>query len=130
MDLNSFWEVQCAHFIVSLLFTFSRSECPCPKNFTGEESFDADFHWQVADIGVRTVNGRASKSDGLRMRSEARGGGDWGDVGDVRDSVCSVVLGHRRLMAFHGRKRPDAEPFYLNKDRRRPYIYSDFLWAQ
>ena len=42
VDLNSFWEVQCAHFIVSLLFTFSRSECPCPKNFTGEESFDAD----------------------------------------------------------------------------------------
>ena len=132
VDLNSFWEVQCAHFIVSLLFTFSRSECPCPKNFTGEESFDADFHWQVADIGVRTVNGRAAmgyrfkgnKSDGLRMRSEARGDGDWVYVGDVRDSVFSIFLWHRRLMAFHGRKRPDAQPFYLDKDQRRPYTYS------
>ena len=27
-------------------------------------------------------------------------------------------------MAFHGRKRPDAQPFYLDKDQRRPYTYS------
>ena len=65
------------------------------------------------------------------MRSVARGDGDWVYVGDVRDSVFSIFLWHRRLMAFHGRKRPDAQPFYLDKDQRRPYTYScglnDFL---
>ena len=31
-----FWEVQFAFFLIILLGTFSRSECPCPKTFTGK----------------------------------------------------------------------------------------------
>jgi hypothetical protein len=34
-----YWEVQFAFFLVVLLFTFSRSECPCPKAFTGPNAW-------------------------------------------------------------------------------------------
>ena len=36
---DSFWEVQWAFIMLIFLFTFSRTECPCPKNFSGEESW-------------------------------------------------------------------------------------------
>jgi hypothetical protein len=42
-------------FIIIMLFTFSRSECPCPKTFTGRGQFDADQHWMVRDFSIRKL---------------------------------------------------------------------------
>ena len=43
-DRSSFEEVQHSFFLNVLYFTFSRTECPCPKTFDG---FDENIHWQV-----------------------------------------------------------------------------------
>ena len=83
VDINSFWEVQFMFFASILLFTFSRSECPCPKHFTGEESWDDNKHWMVRDICIRMVSGvfvlavrfKAVKQDPRIERPEARGNG-------------------------------------------------------
>jgi hypothetical protein len=39
--------------VLVLLFTFSRTECPCPKAWTGPNAFDSNQHWQVADFKLR-----------------------------------------------------------------------------
>ena len=40
VSLDSFLEVQLAFLILCLLYTFSRTECPCPKAFSGREVYD------------------------------------------------------------------------------------------
>eukprot|EP00966_Prymnesium_polylepis_P327716 7383561-Prymnesium_polylepis.1 len=39
-DQHDFRSVQLALFLLVLLYTFSRSECPCPKHYTGRDKFD------------------------------------------------------------------------------------------
>ena len=41
-----------------LLFTFSRAETPCPKNFTGVHVFDEAKHWQWQDAYLVHCDGR------------------------------------------------------------------------
>ena len=144
VDLSSFREVQAAHLVNVLLFTFSRSEAALPKNFSGEESFDPQFHWVSADMKSKTVNGRAAfgvrmkgnKTDPRVERPTARGEaddpGDWVYIGNVVDSVFSIFTWHRRLMAFHkvrtgGAARDPSEPFYLDEDQSRPLRYRSGL---
>jgi hypothetical protein len=57
IDVDVFWEVQFAVFMIILLGTFSRSECPCPKTFTGKEKWDPTKHWMVQDILIKLVAG-------------------------------------------------------------------------
>jgi len=55
VDMDVFWEVQFAFFLIILLGTFSRSECPCPKTFTGKDRWNPDKHWMVQDIAIQLV---------------------------------------------------------------------------
>eukprot|EP00966_Prymnesium_polylepis_P002223 51233-Prymnesium_polylepis.1 len=49
-DRSDFGSVQLTLFIRVLLYTFSRSECPCPKSYSGRDKFDPGVHWTVADF--------------------------------------------------------------------------------
>ena len=143
VDLSSFEEVQGMFLTVLLLFTFSRSECPCPKAFTGEGAWDDDKHWMVRDIVIRMVAGvwvlcvrfKAIKQDPRIERPEARGdgtesgaaahgGADWVYVGDCPGSDLSPFTWYRRLMTFYEGPREPTEPFFMARDRQRPYTYS------
>ena len=46
--LSNHWSdrerVQFGFLVLLLLFTFSRVECPCPKNYSGEDSWDDKKH--------------------------------------------------------------------------------------
>ena len=133
-DMNSFEEVQHSFFLTVLYFTFSRSECPCPKTFDG---FDPEIHWQVRDILWRVVGDVAGtavyalgvrfkgiKQDPRMERPAAAGDGDWAYVGDVPGSTFSILFWLKALMAFYAglNRRPD-DPFFVARDRTRPYTY-------
>ena len=49
LDPTDFDDAQFGLFLLMLLFTFSRAETPCPKNFTGVHVFDEAKHWQWQD---------------------------------------------------------------------------------
>jgi hypothetical protein len=138
-----FWEVQFMFFLVVLLFTFSRSECPCPKSFTGKNSWDDMKHWMVRDIVIKLVSGawvlgvrfKAIKQDPRIERPEARstgaapgeakkGGSDWSYIGDAPSSPLSPFFWYRMLMEFYEGPRPETDPFFMAKDRVRPYTYA------
>jgi len=80
VDLDSFEEVQAANLMLMLLFTFARSETPCPKTLGG---FDADQHLRVCDVQPvgspfrLRVRLKRIKQDQRIERPEARGEGDW-----------------------------------------------------
>ena len=132
-DESSFADVQYALFILILYFTFSRTECPCPKTWTGKQQFDPDQHWQVKDIQVVNRDGamvlgvrfKRTKADARIERPEAdpRGEGDWAYVGDVPDSVFSVFKWYQLLVSFYPEGRDALEPFFMAKDRVRCYTY-------
>ena len=132
-DLSSFEEVQFVFFLLVLFFTFSRSESPCPKVFSG---FDSAQHWQVRDIVWRRVVDRvrsayalavrfkAVKQDPRLVRPAAQGDGDWCYVGDAPDTVFSVLLWFQRLSEFYPHGRDPDDPFFMSRDRSRPYTYT------
>ena len=99
VNLDSFVEVQLAFIILCLLYTFSRTECPCPKAFSGREVYDPEVHWNVCDfdvaitalVRVLRIRFRVIKQDQRVERPEARGDGDWAVVGDVPNSKWSPV---------------------------------------
>ena len=126
---ESSWQDVCFNlFLLILLFTFSRSECPCPKTFNG---FDPEHHWQVRDLQWVCIEGlwclavrfKAIKQDPRVVRPEARGDGDWSYVGDVPGSVFSILRWLKAFMSFFADARGPDEPFFLNKDRTKPYTY-------
>ena len=133
-DPTSFADVQYALFILILYFTFSRTECPCPKTWTGKHPFDPEQHWQVKDIQIMNRDGamvlgvrfKRIKQDPRIERPEAdpRGEGDWAYVGDVPDSVFSVFRWYKLLVSFYPEGRDAAEPFFMAKDRVRPLTYA------
>ena len=132
VNRHVFWEVQAAHLMLSLLFSFARSESPLPKAFTGEGSFDPDTNLMVEDFRVApSANGndahamvrlKATKTDQRKERPEAAGNQDWVLIGDV-DGDFSILAWTRELFALHGGQRAPESPFYLDRDRRRPYLY-------
>ena len=97
-------DAQFGLLVLTLLFTFSRTECPCPKSWDGHDTFDASRHWQVRDfklvrIGehwVLFVRFKAIKQDMRMERPSVRGsnslpfedpdvgvGHDWVPIGDI-----------------------------------------------
>lgn len=132
-----FWEVQCAHLINLLLFSFSRSESPLPKAFTGEEQFDPAKNLMVKDFKVNAADGtspasvqarmKATKTDQRSERPEAAGNEDWVMIGDVDDPAFSMMRWTQLLFALHGGRRDSDTSFYLDRDRRRPYLYGKAL---
>ena len=55
--LHDFFAVQMVFLILVLYYSFSRTECPCPKSYTGRECYDKDVHWNVCDFDIRIVAG-------------------------------------------------------------------------
>ena len=133
VNLDSFLEVQLAFIILCLLYTFSRTECPCPKAFSGREVYDPEVHWNVCDfdvaitalVRVLRIRFRVIKQDQRVERPEARGDGDWAVVGDVPNSQWSPLLWYTRLQRFHGRRADPRGPMFLDPDRQRPLLYSN-----
>ena len=137
-DLSSFVEVQLNFLILSLLFTFSRSECPCPKTFAGRSSYDSQTHWNVQDFVAGlckagcTIMGmwvrfRRIKQDQRVERDEAKGDGDWAFIGDLPGKDTSILLWYRRLMGLMGHRPDRAKAFFLDPDQRRPLLYRKAL---
>ena len=133
VNLDVFWEVQCAFWIVTNLFTFARTMSSCPKNYTGPESFDPDFNWQVKDVRGKRIAERLAvgfrmkgdKPDPRMERPEAAGNEDWVFVGDVPDSIFSVVTWFNRVCDMHICERGSDEPFFVDRDGVRAYRYRD-----
>ena len=141
LDWDDFYEVQFGCFLLIQLFTFSRSECPCPKSLDG---FDLETHWAWEDIvmtllsSVPTLNVRFKKvkQDRRMERPSARPtedeptvSGDWVYIGDVPGTIFSVDRWFKRLLGF-GVRRFRGQPFFLHRDRVQPFTYTaglDFL---
>ena len=131
-----FWN-QMAFLIVLLLFTFSRSECPCPKAFTGRECYDKAEHFNVGDFDIRHVGGRralfvrfrAIKQDKRVERPEAAGDGDWAVLGEIPGSHFCPIMWFLRLQRFYGHRPDKRGPFFLDPDGVRPLIYGKALDA-
>ena len=140
---DDFWYVNFGFFVLILYFTFSRSECPCPKHFTGSESWDLSKHWAVRDIVIKCVAGKnvlavrfkavkqdprverpAARGDGSDRRAALEGGSDWAFVGNVDEEPWSVFMWYRLFMSFFEGPRDPTDPFFLARDRRRPYTYT------
>ena len=146
VNVSVHWEVQLAFLLVVMLFTFSRSECPCPKAFTGPNGWDPNKHWMVRDIVIRCVSGvyvlavrfKSIKQDRRIERPEARGdhrldvpqgeaargGSDWSFVGDLPGHALSPFKWYRLLMSFYPGPRAETSPFFLSVDHTRPLTYA------
>ena len=137
VNRHVFWEVQAAHLMLFLLFTFNRSETPLAKAFHGEGEFDPAQHLQVQDVRVEGAQPhhpahlasrlKAIKQDSRTERVEALGDGDWVWIGDTTDPLFSILHWTQALFAFHGARRDPESPFYVDRDRRRPYLYAKAL---
>ena len=55
----------------------------------------------------------------------AWGGSDWAYIGDTPDTpIFSIFVWYRRLMSFYPNGRRPTDPFFMGRDRVRPYTYS------
>ena len=144
-DTTSFRNVNFILFISVLYYTFSRSECPCPKNFSGMQTFDEKKHWMVRDFQLASVKNSVmvalkvrfkaikqdprierptAKGDGSEKDASKVGGADWSWIGDVPSSPLSVFKWLLRHIAFFDVKRPPTDPMFLAADMIRPYTYA------
>ena len=132
VDVTNFEEVQAALLIVILLFSFCRSETPCPKSHTGPSAFDPEQHAQVCDVKpeVDSVRIRLKriKQDQRMERPEAVGNEDWVVIGDVDDDVLSVRGWYRRVVQLHGTVRADDAPFFTDAPNSgKSLLYSNAM---
>ena len=125
VDKTVFAEVQSAFLWLLLLYTFSRSESPLPKNASGRESWSVDEHIAWGDVklvrdgatGRRMLKVRfkKTKTDPRVERPEAAGDGDWAVVGGVEDPLFDLCEWYLLLCSFYPPPmRGDVEPFFLN----------------
>jgi hypothetical protein len=120
VDASNFADVQAALLQIILLFSFARSETPCPKAQTGENSFDPSQHLMVQDVELRSsdtstylaVRLKAIKQDQRVERPEASGNEDWVFIGDVPGSPFSVLAAIARLFRLHNGSRHPDSPFF------------------
>ena len=103
VDVTVFWEVQAALLMVMLFFSFSRSEAPCPKSYSGSGAFDSSKHTEVGDVEVRSWRDasarcvpyvawrlKAIKQDQRMERPEAAGNQDWVVIGRAPDPPFDI----------------------------------------
>ena len=146
LDPKNFEDAQFGLLMLVLLFTFSRTECPCPKSWTGPNTFDPSVHWQVRDFRLLRVDDgwvlwvrfKGIKQDRRMERDSMRGapnlpfededvgvGHDWVPVGDVPDDeVFSVSFWYMACVQALARERDKEAPMFLSKDRERAYTYT------
>ena len=55
--MHDLFTVQMVFLGALLYYSFSRTECPCPKTYAGRECFDSDVHWGVASRGALHCRG-------------------------------------------------------------------------
>ena len=131
-DQTNVFEVQLAFLLLILLYTFSRSECPCPKTLSGRESFDQEEHWTVDDFDLCDMEGKKVirarfkkiKQDKRMERPEARGEGDWSYVAQVANSIFDPVFWLLLLTRLRGPRPSKKSPFFVHKDGIRALTYS------
>ena len=132
-----FWEVQLAFLLLTTLYTFTRSESPCPKTAGGRDQYDSSAHFNVQDFdpsgmpGIKVkgmwIRFRRTKMDQRVERPEAQGSGDWSFVGDTGDEETSILCWYVALQQFHGYRPDRAGPMFLNHDMSGAYLYGQFL---
>jgi len=143
-DRPSFENDQMGFLSVVLYFSFSRSECPCPKAYSGKNVFNRSKHWEVSDFKFCTdesgevylvVRFKMVKQDPRMRRLEARGthgrdpdSGDWVRIGNTRDPIFSVVEWYKRFISHFEGPRDNASPMFQDPVRRtRPLLYGTGL---
>lgn len=124
---DDFGTVQLVLLLLFLLYSFSRSETPLPKNLTGPEGPDPGQHWQVQDVDVATVEGvgkpgvwvrfKGTKVDPRQERPEARGTGDWVLMGSIAGSKWCPLKWLMRHVSLLG-PRPPAAYLFVHSLRR------------
>ena len=148
LDRSNFREAQLGLLVLVLLFTFSRTECPCPKSWSGRDTFDPAQHWTANDFKLKQAPngmlvlwirfkgikqdprierpGASEAVDWLPFETESDGKGrDWVPIGDVgEDSIFSVSLWYKAVVRALARERTGDEPMFLALDKQRPYTYS------
>ena len=150
LDMDDFEDVNLGCVVLTLYFTFSRTECPCPKAHTGPNAFDPTKHWtwedfrlvRMHDRWVLWIRFKGYKQDPRMERAEvahaaeflpfqpgeAGESRDWVPVGDVEErpefSISRFVLRHCQLL---GRQRRPGEAMFLCADRKRPYTYGALM---
>ena len=144
-DTDRLEDVQFGLILLILFFTFTRTEVPCPKNFTGPESFDPGQHWQFKDFKLRRGPGgwvlwvlfKAIKQDRRLERPSAthapefadfdtsapRESKDWVPIGDVPDTIFSISSWFMKYTRLMNREREPAEAMFFARDGVRPYTY-------
>jgi hypothetical protein len=145
-----FEDAQFGLLLNVLLFTFSRTECPCPKTWEGRDRFDPSRHWQVSDFKLVQVAGhwvlyvrfKGIKQDKRLERPSIRGphdlpfddgdsvgvGHDWVPIGDIpSDELFSISFWYMAAVRALGRPRASDEPMFLARDKSRPYTYTCLL---
>ena len=143
---DSFKDKQLRLMLLTLLFTFSRTECPCPKTWNGADNFDPKRHWTVADFKlcvdrstgryVLWVRFKGIKQDPRIERPSAKGnsdapfppskdgfGNDWVPIGDVPDTMFSIAEAYKAVVQAMGRSLADDECMFWNRDKSKPYTY-------
>ena len=145
---DDFASTQLGLILLILLFTFSRTECPCPKTWNGLQDFDKKQHWTVRDFRMELVHLSGSwvlwirfkgiKQDKRIERPSAKGGDewvpdfdvhdgagrDWVPVGDVSDRpLFSVRAWYVRFIRQLAKERGPDEPMFRARDKERPYTY-------
>ena len=146
LDDSSLEDCNFALIALTLLLTFSRTECPCPKAWTGRGTFDLSRHWSVGDFRllrgpndrwVLWVRFKAIKQDSRLERPSASHapewlpfdaprddfGRDWVPVGDVDDPLFSVSRWYMAFVRAVGRERAPDEPMFVARDGVRAYTY-------
>ena len=153
LDPNAFEDAQLGLMMLVLLFTFSRTECPCPKTWTGRDSFDPKQHWTTKDFRlargpsgkwVLWVRFKGIKQDPRIERGSAKHavdwlpfdagdsadgrGRDWVPIGDVPDDpLFSVAFWYQSFVRALARDRRPDDPMFWARDRTRPYTYRCLL---
>ena len=152
VDVTVFWEVQAALLMVMLFFSFSRSEAPCPKSYSGSGAFDSSKHTEVGDVEVRSWRDasarcvpyvawrlKAIKQDQRMERPEAAGNQDWVVIGRAPDPPFDIFWWLHlfwKLMPSSADPRPPDSPFFRDRQGKRvltyPHALSDCreLWAR
>ena len=129
---ESFDEVQLLVLLLTLVHTFSRAECPCPKSYSGRESYAYEEHWSVDDFDIVTFFGSrratgvrfgAIKQDKKIERPEARGNNDWAYVGEIPGSKWCLMHWLLKLNHMHGPRDAKAPMFVHSKGSIQPLLY-------
>ena len=139
IDEANFVDVQFRVLLLALLYTFSRSECPCPKSYEGREAFTVEVHWSVCDFDVQVVLRGTKRIVAIRFwrikqdqrveRPEAQGEGDWSNVAELPGSKWCLLEALLKLNSMHDWPRDPKGPMFVTEPGAagKPLLYRHLL---